>query len=187
MRRKDREMEAEFALDLVDRASYGVLSMIDQDGFPYGLPLSIVRDKNNLYFHSAKGGKKVESFADGNKVCVSFVGKVSVPELYREEELREFLNDESKGITLSSRVFTTEYESAIILGEIYLVENVEEATQALRLICEKYTPSKMDYFDLAIKSGLSKTNIYRVTIEEVTGKRKKYDPSGEEMKWGRMV
>lgn len=186
MRRKDREMSKEFALALIDHSSYGVLSVVDKDGNPYGLPLSIVYQEGKLYFHSAKGGKKVETFEDGKHVCVTFVGKTKIPELFSEDELQGFLKDESKGTTLSSKVFTTEYESAMVFGKIHLVKNETEAIEALRLICLKYTPTKMDYFDLAIKSGLSRTNIYRIDIEEITAKRKKFAPSGEELKWGKL-
>lgn len=186
MRRKDREMDRAFALALIDKSQYGVLSVVDKDGHPYGLPLSIVRKENNLYFHSAKSGKKVEAFAEGKEVCVTFVGEVSVPELFFEDELKSFLTDSTKGNTLASKVFTTEYESAMVFGKIHLVENSDEAVRALRLICEKYTPSKMDYFDLAAQSGLPKTNIYQIEISDVSAKRKKFDSSGEEMKWGRV-
>lgn len=185
MRRKDREMDRAFALALIDKSEYGVLSVIDTDGHPYGLPLSIVRKDDNLYFHSAKSGKKVESFTRGKEVSVTFVGEVKVPELYSDEELKSFLTDKAKGSSLASKVFTTEYESAIVFGRIYLVENSDEATEALRLLCEKYTPSKMDYFDLAAESGLPRTNVYRVEISNISAKRKKFDSSGEEMKWGR--
>ena len=44
---------------------------------------------------------------------------------------------------------------------------------------------KVKYFDLAINAGLAKAKAYRIEIEEVTAKRKKYDDYGEEMKWGR--
>jgi len=53
MRRKDREMGRDFGYYVIDRARYGILSMIDGDE-PYGIPLSIVRHEENLYFHSAK-------------------------------------------------------------------------------------------------------------------------------------
>lgn len=178
-------MGQEFALELIDRSTYGVLSVVDSEGLPYAIPLSIVRKDKNLYFHSATAGKKVEAFDNGKVVCITFVGKTNIPELYTTEELNAFLEDEKKGITLASRVFTTEYESTMVYGRIELVESEEESLEALRLICEKYTPSKMDYFHLAVKSSLSKVNIYRVKIEKITGKRKKYDASGEEMKWGR--
>ncbi|NLW22560.1 MAG: pyridoxamine 5'-phosphate oxidase family protein [Tissierellia bacterium] len=185
MRRKDREMGVDFALEVIDKAQYGVLSMVDGEE-AYGIPLSIVRDGNSLYFHSAMDGRKVRIFERNPKVSIAFVGDVKVPELYSKEELEEIAKDESKIGLLISKVFTTEYESAVVKGRIALVEDEEERIKALRLICEKYTPSKMDYFHLAIKPGLNRTNIYRIEMEEIKAKRKKYDKDGEEMKWGRM-
>lgn len=54
MRRKDRAMNKEFGLKLIDKSDYGVVSMVDSENKPYSLPLSIVRDEQLLYFHSAK-------------------------------------------------------------------------------------------------------------------------------------
>ncbi|HHV27095.1 pyridoxamine 5'-phosphate oxidase family protein [Anaerosalibacter bizertensis] len=186
MRRKDREMTKAFGLEVIDKSKYGVISMIDEDNEPYGIPLSIVRDENNLYFHSAMGGKKVEIFEENPKVSIAFVGETKIPENYTEEELDEIVKDESKAVLLISKVFTTEYESAVVTGKVKLVEDEEEKIKAMRLICEKYTKTKMDYFDMAIKAGLKRTNVYRIDIEEINAKRKKYDLNGEEMKWGRM-
>lgn len=186
MRRKDREMSKDFAVQLIDASRYGVLSIVDVDGLPYGIPLSIVRKDHCLYFHSAKAGKKVGAFTDGKVVCATFVGRTHIPELYTEEELTDLLADETKGTLLARRVFTTEYESAIVFGRINLVEDVAEKIEALRLVCQKYTPTKMPYFDLAIKSSLLAVNVYRIDIEQITAKRKRFDSSGIEMKWGRM-
>lgn len=187
MRRKDREMDRGFGLMVIDKSTYGILSVIDDNGEPYAIPVSIVRDENKLYFHSAKEGKKVEIFKENPKVSIAFVGEVKVPEIYTKEELDELVKDESKGVLLIRKVFTTEYESAIVKGKIELVEDEEERIKAMKLICQKYTPNKMDYFNLAIKSGLKRTNVYKIEIEEIKAKRKKYDKAGEEMKWGRMV
>ncbi|MGF7058471.1 pyridoxamine 5'-phosphate oxidase family protein [Brassicibacter mesophilus] len=186
MRRKDREMSREFGMEVIDKSRYGVISIIDEDNEPYGIPLSIVRDGNTLYFHSAMDGRKIKIFEKNPKVSVAFVGEIKVPENYAKEELDEIIKDESKVIVLISSVFTTEYESAVVKGRIRLVEDEEEKVKALKLICEKYTPTKMDYFNMAIKAGLKRTNVYRIEIEEIKAKRKKYDIHGEEMKWGRM-
>jgi nitroimidazol reductase NimA-like FMN-containing flavoprotein (pyridoxamine 5'-phosphate oxidase superfamily) len=48
MRRKDREMNKEFGIEVIDNSRYGVVSVIDEDNEPYGIPLSIVRDENIL-------------------------------------------------------------------------------------------------------------------------------------------
>ena len=185
MRRKDREMSIEFALKLIDRLPYGTLSIIDTKGYPYGLPLSIVRKENTFYFHSAKQGKKVEALNKNAAASLSFVGETNIPELYSQSQLQEFLNDEQKGATLISKVFTTEFESAIVLGKVELVENKNEAIEAMRLICQKYTPTKMHLFDLAINAGLSRTHVYKLKATSITAKRKQFDSMGEEMKWQR--
>ena len=186
MRRKDRQMPVEFAHQVIDKAQYGVVSMMDEDNQPYGVPLSIVRRGNVLYFHSAKQGRKVEVLARNANVSIVFVGDKRVPENYSHDELEEMNSNAKKAVKLISSVFTTEYESAMVMGVAKLVDDEEEKIAAMRLICEKYTPSKMDYFDRAITAGLSRTNVYRVEMVEVWGKRKKYDEGGVEMKYGRM-
>ena len=185
MRRKDREMSYAFALELIDRLPYATLSTIDKEGNPYGIPLSIIRHEKALYFHSAKAGKKVEAFETTKNVCLTFVGEVNIPELFSSEELEEFSKDKSKGATLISKVFTTEFESAIVQGEISLVEDKAEAIEAMRRLCKKYTPNKMGLFDLAIETGLKRTHLFKITMNQVTAKRKKFDSSGEELKWQR--
>ena len=114
MRRKDREMSREFGIEVIDRADYGVVSMIDENNEPYGIPLSIVRDGGNLYFHSALSGKKVDIFEKGHRVSVSFAGQIKVPEIYSKEELNGIMEDKSAAGVLSSKVFTTEYESSLV-------------------------------------------------------------------------
>ena len=94
MRRKDREMGKEFAMHIIDNSRYGVISMIDvENNQPYGVPLSIVRDENNLYFHSAMDGRKVKILAKNPNVSIAFIGKGKVPENYTKEELDEIVKD----------------------------------------------------------------------------------------------
>ena len=95
-------------------------------------------------------------------------------------------SDASMAVKLISNVFTTEFESTIVTGVAKMVDNEEEKIAAMRLICEKYTPSKMQYFDTAIAAGLGRTNVYKVEIETIAAKRKKYDSKGVEMKYGRV-
>ena len=51
MRKASREMDAAFALEVLDKAPYVTVSMTRPDGTPYGLPLSLARtDKKTFYF-----------------------------------------------------------------------------------------------------------------------------------------
>ena len=185
MRRKDRQMPPNFAHQVIDKAQYGVVSMIDGEN-TYSVPLSIVRSGDVLYFHSAKQGRKVDVLARNANVTVVFVGDKRVPENYSSDELEEMNKDASMAVKLISNVFTTEFESTIVTGVAKLVDNEEEKITAMRLICEKYTPDKMEYFDTAITAGLNRTNVYKVEMESISAKRKKYDSDGVEMKYGRM-
>ena len=81
MRRKDRQMPLHFAHQVIDKAQYGVVSMIDGDN-PYSVPLSIVRSGDVLYFHSAKQGRKVDVLASNANVSILFVGDKRVVNKY---------------------------------------------------------------------------------------------------------
>lgn len=186
MRRKNREMSKEFGMKVIDKARYGVISMVGESNKPYGIPLSIVRDVDILYFHSAKDGKKVKLLERNTNVSVAFVGQTEIPENYTEDELNEIIKDEFKTKLLISNVFTTEFESVIVTGQVKPVKDEDEKIKAMRLICEKYTPTKMDYFPMAIKAGLERVNVYGIEIEEITAKRKKYDENKKELKYGRI-
>lgn len=186
MRRKDREMSKEFAMEVIDKSHYGTVSMIDNDNMPYGIPLSIVRVEDTLYFHSGKSGKKVDIFDKNPTISILFVGEPKIPENYTDEELDEISKNKSKTNLLISSVFTTEFESVIVTGIVKLVEEENGKIEGMKAICEKYTPTKMKYFNLAIESGLNVANVYSLEIEDITAKRKKYDTKGEELKWGRM-
>lgn len=164
MRRKDREMPAEFARQVFDACEYAMVSMIDEDNRPYAIPVSIVRIDNNLYFHSAMSGKKTDCMRLHPQVCVS---TVSWTHLVPEQ-------------------FTTEFASAICRGTASEVTNDTEKITALRAICEKFAPTNMDDFDHAIARSLPHTAIWKISMDSITGKRNKYDSHGKGMTFGRM-
>ncbi len=183
MRRKDRQMDEEFARYVIEKSDYGNLSVVDHNNNPYIVPLSLAIDDDNLYFHSAKEGLKTRLLEDGKNVCISFITDVKVPDNYTNEELDIIVKDKDKTKVLISSVFTTEFASTIVYGRVYLVENYDEKVKAMRLICEKYTKEKMDYFEQAIEFGMKRTNVYKVKIDEIMSKRKKYNENKEELKW----
>ena len=164
MRRKDREMPPEFALTVADKCEYAVISMTDISGEPYCVPVTIARDGNAVYFHSGKEGQKITALRANPGICMACVGDTK----------------------RATDKFTTEFESAIIRGNAYEVTDDSEKIHALRLICQRHTPSNMAGFDAAIEKSLDRTGVWKIKISSITGKRKKYDSDGNEMKFGRM-
>ena len=74
MRRASREMDAAFALEVLDKAPYVTVSMTRPDGTPYGLPLSLARtDDKTFYFHCALEGEKLDCIAHHPTVFLSAV------------------------------------------------------------------------------------------------------------------
>lgn len=180
MRRKDREMSIDFAYDVIDKSQFGTLATTDKDGNPYCIPVSAVRKDDTIYFHCAKIGTKIDNIRNNSNVCMSFVGDVHVPVEFN-------VNSHSEGNgRVSATRFTTEYESAVVFGTASEVEDNDEKLLALRLISLKYTPDDIPYFDAYVSSSIKITNVVKVTIEHITGKRKKFDKSGIEMKFGRI-
>lgn len=184
MRRKDREMDQEFGLAVIDKASFGTLGLVGED-CAYTIPLSIAREGEHLFFHSAKAGKKVDLLQQAEKVSVVFVGEHQVPQVMTKEEADKAISSPETFGELTRKIFTTEYESAMVVGSIVKLEDKEDKIHGLEVICQKFTPQWMTYFLQAIESGLERTDVYRITIEEITSKRKKFDAFGEEMKWMR--
>jgi len=150
MRRKDRELPRDSALAVVDTCRYSVMATVNQDGSPYCVPLSMARDGEWLYFHSALEGHKIDNLRYRNRVCVSCVGVV-----------RDLPGEFSIG-----------FESAIINGSAREVTDSEEKIHALELISKRYTPANMAAFDEAIKKELGRTGIWKIHIDEISGKGK---------------
>lgn len=164
MRRKEREMPAEFGWQVADKCDYAVLAMIDTAGMPYAVPLSMARDGEKIYFHAAVQGEKTDNLRQNSNVCVVCVADVNP--LPQE--------------------FSTEYASAIIRGQAAAVTDEAEKIRALRLICQRYAAANMAEFENAISRSLARTAVWRVDIASITAKRKKNDKYGREMKFGRL-
>lgn len=150
MRRMDRERDRDFALEVIDSCEYGVAAVSTGTDRPYCLPLSLVRVGNDLYFHCALTGYKLELLRRNPHVCITFVGA------------NEAATDK----------FTTYYQSAIVQGTAFEVTEEGEKVDALRALCEKLTPTNMGQFDKAMAKSLPVTGVWRIQMDEVTGKEK---------------
>ncbi len=58
MRRKDREVSAEQAWEIVERCSYGVLAMTKPDGTPYAVPVNFAREGTACIFTARRPVKR---------------------------------------------------------------------------------------------------------------------------------
>ena len=74
MRRFKQQISEKECIRVLKEQPRGVLSMLGDDGYPYGIPLDHWYSEidNKLYFHCAKTGHKLDAIASCNKVsfCV---------------------------------------------------------------------------------------------------------------------
>ena len=148
MRRKDRERDETFALEVMSDCEYATLATINTDGTPYCIPISPAVTGNIIYFHCALEGQKLTNINLNRSVCISSV----------------------RHTKLLPEKFSTEYESAVAIGKCSIVSDNDEKTMALKLICKKYANDFMEQAMKLIAKSLDKTCICKVEIEKITGK-----------------
>ena len=149
MRRKEKLMSEDATERVLYEAEFGTLACAGADGYPYSVPLNYAYDNGKIYFHSAKAGQKIDHIRFQNNVCFSAVSYCKVlPEK-----------------------FDTKYDSAIVFGKAYGVNDAAEKRQALRLLLQKYSGDYMAEGADYIRKAADKATVYRIDIEHKTGKR----------------
>ena len=151
MRRLDRSMNKEDALNMLKKEEFGILATVDDNGQPYGVPLNYVVVDNYIYCHgNGTGGSKLNNIKNNNKVSFSVVGKTKV------------LPDK----------FGTLYESVIIFGEADLVTDEKEKIMVFREFLMKYCSDFIEEGERYIKSVGHKAVVVKITIKSLSGKNR---------------
>lgn len=154
MRRSDREQSLEFSLELIDRCKHGTVAFATEDGAPYCIPLSLVRAGDKLYFHCAKQGHKTDLLHRDGRVCVTFVGA-------------------DDPAFVAPAMYTTYFQSVVVMGRASEVTEPEEKAEALRALCRKLTPHDLgEGLEKAIEKSLSVTAVWCISMDQITGKAK---------------
>lgn len=149
MRKNNRRCNAEWALEVFDRAPFVTLSLVRPDGMPYGVPISIVRvDDSRFYFHCAAEGEKIDCIKANPYVALSAVSKCTP--VFEEDKQN----------------YTMHYRSAMAVGQAAIVNDRQEKIEALEVLCKRFLPRYMDRFDAAIERSLAITTVVRIDLTE---------------------
>ena len=151
LRRADRAASREEALAVFDEAPFMVVSTVDDDGAPYGVPLSFTRAGDTLYFHTTnEGGRKADDFRRDDRVCATAAVGV-----------RAFFEDGD---------FSTSYRSAMAFGRVREVTDPREFKHALVDLCMKYVPAAKRGIGPAMEKEGPHTSVWAIDVDELTGK-----------------
>ena len=149
--------DQEWIVNLLNRAGMCVLATA-VDGQPFTSTLLFAYDpqRHAIYLHTARHGRVWENLKLNPSVCLT------ASEMGRLLPAPTALN------------FSVEYQSVVIFGTACLVENPAEAEQGLQIILDKYFPHLhpgQDYRPIT-ENERNVTAVYRVDVEEWSGKRK---------------
>ena len=149
MRRFKQQISDEECIRVLKEQPRGVLSMIGDDGYPYGIPLDhwYCEEDGKLYFHGAKEGHKIDAIAKCDKVsyCVMDEG-------FRKEG-----------------EWALNINSVIVFGRIKLVDDPDKARLIGENLCRKFTDDE-EYIQHELTNALPRARCLELIPEHMTGK-----------------
>lgn len=150
MRRTRQEVSQEVCREILNTEKRAVLSVIGDDGYPYGVPVNFYYEEgeNTIYLHGAKEGHKIDSIKNCSKVCLT---------TWNEGCFED--GDWAPYVT-----------SVIAFGKAELVEDMAKAEEEVRKIGFRYYPTEKEVED-EIRESLNHVQITAIHIEHMTGKK----------------
>ena len=149
MRRFKQQISEEECVRVLTQQPRGVLSMIGDDGYPYGIPLDhwYSAKDNKLYFHCAKVGHKIDAIAACDKVsyCVMDEG-------YRREG-----------------EWALNINSVVVCGRMRTVEDEDKKREICTNLVKKFTDDEA-FLQYELANSFARVNCLELTIEHMTGK-----------------
>lgn len=149
MRRFKQQITTENCIRILKAQPRGILSMIGDDGYPYGIPLDhwYSESDNKLFFHCAKVGHKIDAINTCDKVsyCVMDEG-------YRKPG-----------------EWALNINSVVVFGRMRIVEDEAKKREICTNLVLKFTDDKA-YLEKELKVAFSRVNCLELEIEHMTGK-----------------
>lgn len=149
MARKKQQLGNEECIALLKEQPRGVLSLVGDGGYPYGLPIDYWYNEADgcLYFHSGPMGHKIDALRANDRAsfCVMDQG-------FREDG-----------------EWALKIKSVIVFGRIEIVEDHEKAIELTRALSFKYTADAA-YIQEEIDNYGHEVLVFKLVPEHMTGK-----------------
>ena len=148
MRRFKQQISEEKCIRILKEQPRGVLSMLGDDGYPYGIPLDhLYMEDGHLYFHCAKEGHKLDAISACDKVsyCVYDQG-------YRKEG-----------------EWALNINSVVVFGRIRVVEDEEKKREICTKLTRKFTDDE-EYLKKEMTNAFPRVCCLELIPEHMTGK-----------------
>ena len=147
MRRFRQELPESEVLRILNDGRVAVWAVEGDEHYPYAVPVNYVYHNGFIYIHSAAQGHKIDAIRRNPKCSLCIVDKDEVV----------------------PAEFTSYFRSVIAFGHAEFIKDDDEKVNALRLLCDKYSPG-IDPTD-EINKFLKVVAIIKITVEKATGKQ----------------
>ena len=148
MRRIKQQLDEREAWEVLRSAKRGVLSVIGDNGYPYGIWLNPYVEDDRIYFHGAKEGHKIDAIRRDAKVSFTVID--------------DGVKDENG--------WAYTFRSVVVFGRIEFVEDQDAAIEICRRLAHRFNPSEHDIEEEIRRAG-SRVQVLKLIPECVTGKR----------------
>ena len=149
MLRKKQQLPEEECIEILKNELRGVLSVIGDDDYPYGMPINhfYCEEDGKIYFHSGRKGHKIDAMKRHDKAsfCVYAQG------FRREGE------------------WALNIRSVIVFGRIEFIEDREKIYEIARRLSHKFTDDE-EYIEREIVRSGPGTLMFALVPEHMTGK-----------------
>lgn len=149
MLRKKQQLSLDECIRILKEEKRGVLSVLGDDGYPYGMPMNhYYCDKDGkLYFHGGKCGHKIDAMRNHSKVSFCVYDKGFV----RDGE------------------WALNFRSVIVFGSIEFIEDENTVYSISSELSRKFTNDEV-YIKQELERSGPATLLFAIKPEHITGK-----------------
>jgi len=149
LQRKNKQISTEECIEILNKETRGVLSVLGEDDYPYGMPMNHWYNEEDgaIYFHCGKYGHRLDALRKCNKVsfCTYDQG-------YREEG-----------------EWAYKVKSVVVFGKMEIIDDMDTIVDITTKLSHKFTQDE-EYIQGEINKYAAATLLLRLIPEHICGK-----------------
>ena len=147
--RKNQQLSVEDCVHVLKTERRGVLSVLGDEGYPYGMPMNHWYEEGSgaIWFHCGKSGHRLDALKTCDKVsfCVYDQGQRNEGE------------------------WAWKVKSVIVFGRVEMIDDPEKVAEITTKLSHEFTQDE-EYIQREIRAAAHKTLLLRLLPEHICGK-----------------
>ena len=148
MRRIKQQLSDEETIEVLKNSKRGVLSVVGDDGWPYGIYINPHYENGKIYFHGGKEGHKIDALRKDPRASFTVID--------------DGVKDEGG--------WAYTFKSVVVFGRVAFIDDQAEALEICRRLSRRFTQDEK-YIEDEIKNFGALVRVFALVPEHITGKR----------------